>query len=77
MHFFNAMDVVYTNLTNIAQTAGMKALLFTLIRAYEFELGVPKEDVLVKRAFPVNRPAVKGEGKTKTDELPMIIRPVV
>ncbi|KAF9268376.1 cytochrome P450 [Marasmius fiardii PR-910] len=52
----------------------MKALLFTLIRAYEFELAVPKEDVLVKRAFPINRPALRG---SKEDELPMIIRPVV
>ncbi|KAL0575360.1 hypothetical protein V5O48_006611 [Marasmius crinis-equi] len=51
----------------------MRALLFTLIRAYEFELLVPKEDVLIKRAFPVNRPVVRG---SKGNELPMIIRPV-
>ncbi|KAL0578186.1 hypothetical protein V5O48_003817 [Marasmius crinis-equi] len=61
----------------------MKALLFTLIRAYSFELAVPKEDVLIKRAFPVIRPVVRntegkvGEGKVnELHGLPMLIRPV-
>ncbi|KAK7037571.1 hypothetical protein VNI00_011063 [Paramarasmius palmivorus] len=48
----------------------MKALLFTLVRVFEFELAVPKEDVLIKRAFPVHRPYIKGVGNA----LPLKIR---
>uniref|UniRef100_A0A0W0FWP6 Cytochrome p450 n=2 Tax=Moniliophthora roreri TaxID=221103 RepID=A0A0W0FWP6_MONRR len=48
----------------------MKALIFTLIRAFEFELAIPKEDVLIKKAFPVHRPFVNGVG----NELPLNVR---
>ncbi|KAK7040252.1 hypothetical protein VNI00_009718 [Paramarasmius palmivorus] len=50
----------------------MKALLFTLVRAFEFELAVPREDILIKRASLVQRPEVKGKG----NQLPLIIKPV-
>ncbi|KAL0573217.1 hypothetical protein V5O48_008737 [Marasmius crinis-equi] len=50
-----------------------KALLFTLIRAFEFELTVPKEDVLIKRGFAVHRPEIRGK---KGNQLPLRIRPV-
>jgi len=58
----------------------MKALLFTLIRAYEFQLAVPKEDVLMKRAFPVIHPVVRNASndgssyKLNCGSLPMVIR---
>ncbi|KAE9395133.1 cytochrome P450 [Gymnopus androsaceus JB14] len=38
----------------------MKALLFTLIKAFEFELAVPKEDIVRKLSI-VQRPAVKSQ----------------
>ncbi|KAK7040254.1 hypothetical protein VNI00_009720 [Paramarasmius palmivorus] len=50
----------------------MKALLFTLVRAFEFELAVPREDVLIKKASLVQRPEVRGKG----NQLPLIIKPV-
>ncbi|KAJ7599397.1 cytochrome P450 [Mycena floridula] len=40
----------------------MKALVFTLVRAFEFELGVPAADIVKKRAI-AQRPAVKGDSK--------------
>ncbi|EKM59786.1 uncharacterized protein PHACADRAFT_115009 [Phanerochaete carnosa HHB-10118-sp] len=52
----------------------MKALLFALVRAFEFELGVPAE-VVKKRSIIVTRPVITGpDGKTK-GSLPLIIRP--
>lgn len=52
----------------------MKALIFTLIRAFEFELAVPASDITKKTAL-VQRPIVKdssgGEGK---QGLPLLIR---
>ncbi|KAK7046089.1 hypothetical protein VNI00_007085 [Paramarasmius palmivorus] len=50
----------------------MKALLFVLVRSFEFELEVPRKDVLNKKGFPVQRPMVKGENK-----LPLLIRTVI
>ncbi|KAF9265256.1 cytochrome P450 [Marasmius fiardii PR-910] len=50
----------------------MKALLFTLIRAFEFELVVPKEDLLIKRGSVVNRPALRG--REDESQLPVRIR---
>lgn len=52
----------------------MKALLFTLIRSFEFELAVPSEQITRKTAI-VTQPEVKSE-PTKGGQLPMIIRPV-
>lgn len=37
----------------------MKALLFTLVRAFEFELAVPANDI-EKRTLTVTRPYLKG-----------------
>ncbi|KAL0057357.1 hypothetical protein AAF712_016007 [Marasmius tenuissimus] len=50
-----------------------KALLFTLLRAFEFELAVPKDDILIKRGFAVHRPMVRGK---EGNQLPVIIKPV-
>lgn len=50
-----------------------KALLFTLIRAFEFELGVP-EDELASRAFVVQRPFLKKE--PGSPQMPLFVKPV-
>ncbi|KIM20948.1 hypothetical protein M408DRAFT_333732 [Serendipita vermifera MAFF 305830] len=52
----------------------MKALLFTLIRGFQFELAVPQEEI-VRRSAAVTRPVIKSE-IDKGGQMPMIIRPV-
>ena len=52
----------------------MKVLLFTLVRAFEFELGVRPED-LMKSTMIVQRPVVKYE-QSKGTQLPLKIRAV-
>ncbi len=55
----------------------MKALLFTLVRAFEFELEVPA-DRIKKRSTIVQRPIVAGDENNKEEgKLPLIIRPYV
>ena len=49
----------------------LKALIFTLIRNFEFELGVPVEDV-VPMGQIVQRPGLRGQ---KVAALPLILRP--
>jgi len=51
----------------------MKALIFTLIRAFEFELAVPADEI-VRQSSNVQRPLVRSE-KEKGGQLPMLIRP--
>ncbi|KAL1746509.1 cytochrome P450 [Schizophyllum fasciatum] len=53
--------------------AEMKALLFVLVRAFEFELAVPASDIKV-RASVVQRPALLSMPEA-TAQLPIIIRP--
>ena len=50
-----------------------KAILFTLLRAFEFELGVPLEDI-GKKAAVVQRPILKSDKKAG-NQLPLIIKP--
>jgi hypothetical protein len=52
----------------------MKALLFTLIRAFEFELAVPPEDI-TKKSTIVQRPFVISEPQGG-NQLPLILKPV-
>lgn len=52
----------------------MKAILFTLLRSFEFELAVSPEEI-TRRTPTVTRPEVKSEPQ-KGGQLPMIIRPV-
>ncbi|CAA7260921.1 unnamed protein product [Cyclocybe aegerita] len=52
----------------------MKALLFTLIRAFEFELAVPAKDI-IKRAGMVQRPVLMTDPE-KSNQLPLFLRPV-
>lgn len=51
----------------------MKALLFTLIRAFEFELAVPASDV-GKRSSIVQRPFLRSDPENK-DQLPLLVKP--
>uniref|UniRef100_A0A8H7Y1G3 Cytochrome P450 n=1 Tax=Psilocybe cubensis TaxID=181762 RepID=A0A8H7Y1G3_PSICU len=52
----------------------MKALLFTLLRAFEFELGVPKEDIMKKSSL-VDRPLLKSD-VAAGNQMPLILKPV-
>lgn len=49
----------------------MKAILFTLIRAFEFNLAIPREDIIKKSAI-VQRPFVKSDMKAGS-QLPLLI----
>ena len=51
----------------------MKALLFTLIRAFIFELAFDAENI-VKRSAIVQRPYVKGEIE-EGSQLPLLLTP--
>ncbi|KIK32337.1 hypothetical protein CY34DRAFT_101741, partial [Suillus luteus UH-Slu-Lm8-n1] len=51
----------------------MKALLFTLVRAFEFELAVPALDV-GKRTTLVQRPFLRSDPKSKS-QLPLLVKP--
>ena len=51
----------------------MKALLFILVRAFEFELAVPVDDLKIRTAV-VQRPALISQPEA-TAQLPIIIRP--
>ncbi|EKM59825.1 uncharacterized protein PHACADRAFT_250552 [Phanerochaete carnosa HHB-10118-sp] len=53
----------------------IKALLFALVRAFEFELAVPVENIKRRTGIITTRPVITGpDGKTKAS-LPLIIRP--
>ena len=52
----------------------MKALIFTLVRAFEFKLAVPPENIR-KVSLMVQRPVVKGEEKN-SNQMPLIITPI-
>jgi hypothetical protein len=52
----------------------MKALLFYLIRAFEFDLAVDPDDI-IRKGSVVSRPMVKQEVE-KGAQMPLIIRPV-
>ncbi|KAJ7642116.1 cytochrome P450 [Roridomyces roridus] len=56
--------------------AEMKASVFTLVRAFEFQLAVPKEDIAVVTAGVVQRPIVLSE-KAKGTQMPLLVRPVL
>lgn len=55
-------------------TNRMKALLFTLIRAFEFELAVSSEEIIKKSAI-VQRPLLKSDPKAG-NQMPLFLRPV-
>ncbi|KAI0633801.1 cytochrome P450 [Trametes polyzona] len=51
----------------------LKAILFVLLRALEFELAVPAEDVIAKTGT-ANRPSLKSEPE-KGAQMPLIVKP--
>lgn len=51
----------------------IKALLFTLIRAFEFELAVPPQDI-AKKAGIVQRPFVVTEPNAG-NQMPLLVKP--
>lgn len=53
----------------------MKALLFTLVRAFEFNLAVPPEDI-GKMSEIVMRPVLKTD-PVNSNQLPLLVRPVI
>ncbi|KAJ7106872.1 cytochrome P450 [Mycena crocata] len=53
-----------------------KAMLFTLVRAFEFELAVPVSDIGKKRTAIVVRPILVSD-PSAGNQLPLLIRPVV
>jgi hypothetical protein len=52
----------------------MKALLFTLVRAFEFELAVPAEDLGKKTAI-VQRPVLLSN-PAAGNQMPLLLKPV-
>lgn len=53
----------------------MKALLFTLVRAFEFELAVPSKDI-VKKSTVVQRPVLVTD-PDGGNQMPLLIKPHV
>ena len=53
----------------------MKALLFTLVRAFEFELAVPPQEI-GKKSTIVQRPVLRSD-PDGNNQMPLLIRPVV
>jgi hypothetical protein len=51
----------------------MKALLFTLLRAFEFELAVPASDI-GKKSTIVQRPILLSDPENK-NQLPLLVKP--
>jgi hypothetical protein len=51
----------------------MKALLFTLVRAFEFELAVPANDIKKKQTI-VQRPILVSEPEAG-NQMPLLIKP--
>lgn len=52
----------------------MKALLFTLIRAFEFELAVDPGEI-IKKSTIVQRPLLKSDVKAG-NQMPLLLKPV-
>jgi hypothetical protein len=50
----------------------MKALLFTLVRAFEFELAVPADDIKKKQTI-VQRPILASEPEAG-NQMPLLIK---
>ncbi|KAF7972061.1 hypothetical protein HWV62_19211 [Athelia sp. TMB] len=53
--------------------AEMKALIFTLVRSFEFELAVPAKDIFSKQRI-VSRPIVKSE-REAGNQMPLLVKP--
>jgi hypothetical protein len=54
----------------------MEALLFTLVRSFEYELAVPANKI-TKRSTIVRRPFVTGEENKEETKMRLIVRLIV
>ena len=69
--FVRPDEIEYTLLTT-PFACRMKALVFTLVRAFEFELAVPPEDVQ-KTLTVVQRPILKSAPE-QGSQMPLLVR---
>jgi hypothetical protein len=53
----------------------MKALLYALVKSYEFELAIPKEKIVINHVQLVTRPLVVDELE-KGNQMPLVVKPV-
>ncbi|KAF7976482.1 hypothetical protein HWV62_6757 [Athelia sp. TMB] len=53
--------------------AEMKALIFTLVRSFEFELAVPANDIIAKQSI-VSRPIVR-TNREAGNQMPLLVKP--
>ena len=51
----------------------MKAIIYTLVRAFEFELAVPAEDIQKKSSI-VQRPVLRSQPESGS-QMPLLVRP--
>ena len=68
-----AVSLLLTVITHALHISRMKALLFTLVRSFEYELAVPREDIL-KRSRVVQRPMLRSE-MDKGTQMPLLVKP--
>jgi hypothetical protein len=52
----------------------MKALLFTLVRAFEFELAVPPKDIIKRSSAIVHRPVLVTDPDCP-NQMPLLVKP--
>jgi cytochrome P450 len=52
----------------------IKALLFTLVRSFEFALAVPQNDIVKRLSAAVQRPMLKSDPKAGS-QLPLLVKP--
>ena len=50
----------------------MKAIIYTLVRAFEFELAIPPED-LIKRSSIVQRPVLRN-AREQGSQMPLLLK---
>lgn len=62
-------------LIDIYMSARMKALLFTLVRAFEFKLAVPVNEI-GKKSSVVQRPVLVNDPKAGS-QMPLLVTPYV
>lgn len=72
VHFFVSINIKNLNLT-ADFTIRMKAILYTLVRAFEFGLAVPADDIIQTQNVVV-RPSVRSEPKVG-NQMPLLIKP--
>ena len=72
--YSSADDILFPPPLSVPFFYRMKALLFTLIRAFEFELAVPVEDI-GKKSTIVQRPVILSD-PAGGNRMPLLLKPV-